>query len=261
MRDREHGLERAPDWRAVARQVGHRPFPAPAKPWVMKMSWLDLAFLHWEVEVEALRAVVPIALPLDLYEGRAFIAVVPFRMEHVTARLLPDLPKISAFPELNVRTYVSLDGRPGVYFFSLDATQPLAIWGARTFFHLAYRRAEMACLREGDDVVYRCTRTDRRGPPGRFAARYAATGPVFRPEAGSLESFLVERYCLYTVDDDGRPLRGHIQHGPWPLQPARCEIGEDTIVPVPLERRGAPLVHFARRIDVVAWPIHRAAAG
>lgn len=246
----------SPDWNHVACAVGHRPFPPPPGPWLMTMSWLDLAFLHWEVDPQALRAVVPGALPLDLHQGRAFVAVVPFRMEHVSGRLLPDVPGVSAFCELNVRTYVCLDDRPGVYFFSLDATQPIAIWGARTFFHLNYLKAQMVCRREGDDVVTRCAREDRRGPAGRFAARYGPTGPARAPEPGSLEAFLVDRYCLYTVDDDGRPLRAHIQHGPWPLQPGRCTIDEDTIVPVPLERKGEPLVHFARSIDVVGWPIH-----
>jgi uncharacterized protein YqjF (DUF2071 family) len=244
-------------WSSVARDVEHRPFPRPAEPWVMTMSWLDLAFLHWEVDPQALRALVPAALPLDLYRGRAFLGVVPFRMAHVKPRALPDVPGISAFCELNVRTYVSLEGRPGVYFFSLDATQPLAIWGARTFFHLNYLKAEMACERRGDVVEYRSVRTDRRGPPGRFRARYRPTGPSFVAAPGSLEEFLTERYCLYSVDGDGRPFRGDIQHGRWPLRPGACEIEEDTVVPVPLERpierSGAPLVHFVDGIDVVGW--------
>jgi uncharacterized protein len=246
-----------PDWGLVARQTAHRPFAPPAAPWLMTMSWRDLAFIHQEVEVEALRAVVPAALPLDLFEGQAFLGVVPFRMEHVTARFLPELPRVSAFNELNVRTYVRLGERPGVYFFSLDADEPLAVWGARTLFHLPYRRAVIGCSREGDDVVYRCSREDRRAPPGRFAATYGPAGPVRRAAAGTLEHFLTERYCQYTVDDAGNPLRGHIQHPPWPLQDGRCAVEEDTIVPVPLARSGPPLVHFARALDVVAWPMER----
>ena len=248
-----------PDWSAVRDNTAHRAFQPPSSPWVMTMSWCDLCFLHWQVDVDVLRALVPASLNLDLYEGKAYVGVVPFRMEHVTARFLPDVPGVSAFPELNVRVYVEVDGVKGVYFFSLDATQPLAIWGARTFFHLNYLKAEMSLEHEGDAVDgavrYRHARLDDRGHPARFSARYGPTGAVYASTPGSLEHFLSERYCLYAVDDDGKPLRGHIQHAPWPLQPAFCDIDEDTTVPPALVRSGKPLVHFARRIDVVGWPL------
>jgi uncharacterized protein YqjF (DUF2071 family) len=254
-----------PDWNEVRAAVDHRPFAPPSSPWLMTMSWCDLAFLHWRVDAAVLRALVPKALPLDLYDGEAFVGVVPFRMEHVSARFLPDLPGVSAFPELNVRTYVVVDGQPGVYFFSLDATQPLAIWGARTFFHLNYLKADMRCVAEGDDVdapiVYACDRVDGRGGAAAFHARYGPRGPVRESAPGSLEAFLSERYCLYTVDDDGRPLRGHIQHRRWPLQDGFCDIADDTMVPLGLARSGPPLVHFARRIDVVGWPLEPADRG
>jgi hypothetical protein len=222
------------------------------------MSWVDLCFLHWEVDVEALRAAVPPALELDLFAGRAWLGVVPFRMEHTTGRSLPEIPGVSSFLELNVRTYVTVGGRPGVYFFSLDATQPIAVWGARTFFHLNYLKADMHLEHKGDEVIYRADRVDDRGPPGRFRARYGPAGPVFSSTPGSLEHFLTERYCLYAVNDDGRAMRGHIQHAKWPLQAGHCVVEEDTIVPIPLERRGQPIVHFAKRIDVVGWPLERA---
>lgn len=248
-----------PDWNAVRAATAHRSFAPPSSPWVMTMSWCDLCFLHWQVDVDVLRALVPAALALDLFDGEAFVGVVPFRMEHVTARFLPDVPGVSAFPELNVRVYVNVDGVPGVYFFSLDATQPLAIWGARTFFHLNYLKADMALEHEGDDVRYRCARVDDRAAhSARFAARYGPTGAPYVSTPGTLEAFLTERYCLYAVDDDGRPLRGHIQHAPWPLQPGFCDIDEDTMVPPQLARSGKPLVHFARRIDVVGWPLEPA---
>lgn len=250
-----------PDWSEVAACTSHRPFPPPDRAWLMTMSWCDLCFLHWEVDPAELARHVPSSLPLDLFHGRAYLGVVPFRMEHVSGRLLPDLPGVSAFAELNVRTYVQREGMPGVYFFSLDATQPLAIWGARTFFHLRYLRAEMSVIREGDMVRYRSRRIDPRGPPGELVARYGPAGPVTAAERGSLEHFLTERYCLYTEGSRGEALRGHIQHAPWPLQPGSCEIEVDTVVPVPVTRRGPPLVHFARRIDVVGWPLERVSGG
>jgi len=251
-----------PDWNAVRAATTHRAFPPPSSPWLMTMSWCDLCFLHWEVDVDVLRALVPPSLQLDLYGGKAYVGVVPFRMEHITARYFPDVPGVSAFPELNVRVYVEVGGVGGVYFFSLDATRALAIWGARTFFHLNYLKAEMSVESEGDDVDaavrYRSVRLDARGHAARFSARYGPTGPVSASTPGSLLHFLSERYCLYTVAADGRPLRGHIQHAPWPLQPGFCDIDEDSMVPPGLVRSGKPLVHFARRIDVVGWPLENA---
>ena len=146
---------------------------------------------------------------------------------------------------------------PGVYFFSLDATQPLAIWGARTFFHLPYLRAEMSMEADGEALRYRSTRTDPRAPPGTFTARDGPNGPVVAAGAGSLEAFLTERDCLYTVNRAGEPLRGHIQPGPWPLPPASRVLQDNTVISVPIVPVGAPRVHFARRLDVVAWPLDR----
>ena len=183
-------------------------------------------------------------------------------MEHVTARFCPDIPGVSAFPELNVRVYVEVGGVGGVYFFSLDATQALAIWGARTFFRLNYLKAQMAVEHEGpaagDAVRYRAVRVDDRGHAASFQARYGPTGPAFTSTPGSLEHFLTERYCLYVVDGNGKARRGHIQHAPWPLQPGFCDIDEDSMVPPGLVRAGPPLVHVARRIDVVAWGLEDA---
>lgn len=224
----------------------------------MKMVWRDLLFAHWEVPVEGLRAALPAALPLDLYEGRAFVGVVPFRMTGIRGRWMPPIPGQTAFGELNVRTYVSINNKPGVYFFSLDATNPLAIATARATFSLNYLRARITTTRAGDTVAYDAERTDRRAPPALLRCSYTATGPAFAAEPGSLEHWLTERYSLYAVSrmGRGRTVRmSEIHHKPWPLRPAEASFETlDMTRLLGLELEGPPCsVLVGDRIDVAAW--------
>jgi uncharacterized protein len=224
------------------------------------MSWHDLLFAHWPLPTEALGPLIPPGLELDRYDGRAWVGVVPFRMTAVGPRHAPRAPWVSAFLELNVRTYVTIGGKPGIWFFSLDAANPVAVAIARRWFHLPYFRARMRLRLDGDWIAYESRRTHRGFPGGEFRGRYRAAGPVFRSAPGSLEAWLTERYALYAADRRGRIYRGDIHHLPWPLQPAEAEIAVNTVadahglvLPDP-----PPLLHFARRLDVVAWPPVRA---
>lgn len=229
--------------------LDHRPWPLPARPWTWRQSWRDLLFAHWRIPAAELRPLIPPELSLQEFDGTAWIAVVPFRMSGVMRRPLPDLPWISAFPELNVRTYVERDGRPGVWFLSLDATNPLAVWAARRYFHLPYVRARMSCRREGTRVHYRSER-----PGASFAASYSPVSEVRRPPTGSLEHWLTERYCLYARDRNGAIWRNDVHHAPWPLQTGAADISLNTMLRHHgLEVSGPPLLHFADRVDVVAW--------
>jgi uncharacterized protein YqjF (DUF2071 family) len=242
----------------VIRLVSHRPWPMPDSPWIMTQSWHDLLFAHWPIDAERLRARVPSALPLDLHDGTAWLGVVPFRMTNVGPRGLPALPWVSAFPELNVRTYVSLDGRPGVYFFSLDAGNPLAARAGRTLFSLPYYSAAMSSEEKDGWIEYRSRRA-KTGSLAEFSARYRCEGSIREPQPGTLDHFLTERYCLYTVDGRSRVYRADIHHPPWPLQPAALEISINTMadaagIQLPST---APVLHFAGRQDVVVWPLAR----
>lgn len=237
--------------------AAHRPWPLPRRRWHLFMRWLDLAFLHWPVDAAAVNRLLPRGLSVDTYNGAAWLGVVPFAMSGTRLRLLPPIPGVSAFPELNVRTYVTIDGKPGVWFFSLDAGSALAVRAARLGFSLPYFDARMSIRREGEAVHYRSRRTHRGAASADFDASYRPTGEVFRAEPETLEYFLVERYCLY-VERRGRICRGEIHHPPWPLHPGEAVIRENTMAqwlgielpPMP------PLVHFAERIDVVAWYLH-----
>lgn len=217
----------------------------------MRQTWHDLLFAHWPVSRARLRPLVPAAFELDLFDGDAWVGVVPFFMTNVTARGVPPLPWLSAFPELNVRTYVRVGPRAGVYFFSLDAGRLLAVMAAR-LLNLPYFAASMQVARSADMVSYR---SRRPGWPAEFEARYHPSGPVYRAPAGSLDHFLTERYCLYALDRWRRPYRLDIDHAPWPLQPAAAEMTKNTMASaagIVLPSR-EPLLHFARRQDMVGW--------
>jgi uncharacterized protein YqjF (DUF2071 family) len=240
--------------KSIIERVAHRPWPMPESPWVMTQTWHDLLFAHWPVAYSALRPIVPSAFELDTCERSAWIGVVPFYMTNVAPRGVPALPAISEFPELNVRTYVRVGDRAGVYFFSLDAGSSMAVRAARLLLNLPYFSAEMTAASEGPAIAY----TSRRHDHPRLALFQATYEPVASPSTpspGSLEYFLTERYCLYNLDRRGRPYRLDIHHPPWSLQRADAAIVKNTMA----DAAGvtlpdvAPLLHFAKRQDTVAW--------
>jgi len=242
----------------IFEHTAHRPWPMPTGPWIMAQSWHDLLFAHWPVEAAALRAIIPARLQIDTYNGQAWLGIVPFRMSGVRLRWTPALPWFSAFPELNVRTYVTAEDKPGVWFFSLDAGNLLAVMAARLTFHLPYFRARMQCEETGGWIQYRSERTHRGVSAAAFDARYKGDGGFFEPQRGTLEHFLTERYYLY-VAHRGRVYRGEIHHPPWLLQSAQANLegnsmAEAARIALPAS---APLLHFARRQDMVAWAPRR----
>ena len=217
----------------------------------MLQRWSPLLFAHWAVAPALLRPYLPPRLTLDTFEGQAWLGVVPFTMSGIRPLGLPAVPGLSALHELNVRTYASLDGVPGVWFLSLDATSVLGVWAARTLFHLPYLRCRIGIAEA--DGVFRATAERRHAgaAPARFRASWAA--------AGSLVHFLTERYHLYTAGPDARPAhlgaglwRGTLAHAPWQLREARLLDWESSLVeshglPTPV---GPPLLHLAEAVDV-----------
>ena len=216
----------------------------------MAQTWSNLLFAHWRVPIEDLRRQIPEPLEIDTYDGEAWIGVVPFELR-IRPRFLPVVPRIASFPEINVRTYVTHEGKPGVWFFSLDATSPLAVRAARWGFNLPYFDADMSCDVEGTRIRYA---SDRASKDARFVAQYEATSEPWLAEPTSLEAWLSERYCLYAVSRGGTLSRTDVHHQQWPLQNARCEIEEISMTqPIGIALDGEPLLHFARHIAVVNW--------
>jgi uncharacterized protein YqjF (DUF2071 family) len=238
----------------------HRPWPLPRRPWVMGQTWSDLLFAHWDVAPEALASAVPPQLSLDTFDGQAWVGVTPFRVHNLRARLTLPVPVLSSFPELNVRTYVVVGDKPGIFFFSLDAASSLAVAAARRLYRLPYFRADMSSRRIGAETWYVSQRRDSEAvAPATFQGSYRPTGSVFHPRAGTLEHWLTERYCLYTLDDRQRVLRGEIHHPPWPLQPAQADIRDNTMGDqIGLELQGSPRLHYSARQDVIFWRLEAA---
>jgi uncharacterized protein len=241
----------------ILQVTGHRPWPMPSSAWIMTQTWNDLLFAHWPVDRSTLRDRMPHGFELDEFEGHAWLGIVPFYMTNVSPRGVPNLPWMSAFAELNVRTYVRVAGDPGVYFFSLDAANPVAVSVARTMFHLAYFSADMKVGERDGWIAYESRRSSE--PSAQLVARYRPIGDAQPPVAGTLEYFLTERYCLFTVDRSLRACRVDIHHPPWPLQRAEAQISLNTMadaagIHLPAT---APLLHFAKRQDMVGWMLHR----
>lgn len=228
-------------------QLAHRPWPAPERPWILQQEWLDLLFLHWEIEPAALRPHIPESLEIDTFDGQAWLAVVPFRMRGVAPRGVPKPRFLCDFPEINIRTYVVRDGKPGVWFFSLDVPHRLPVWIARAFFHLPYFRAQMAVSLKEDSIHYR-SRYRKRA----FRAAYRGLSP-FHATPDSFETWATERYCLYSQSRRGQLYRAEVHHPQWPLLRAECHLEENTMLDAfPVGRRH-PSALFSKHLPVVAW--------
>ena len=224
----------------------------------MAQRWEDLLFLHWRADPEALRRRLPAGLTLDTFGGEAHIGLVAFAMRGVRPWLLPPLPWLSSFLELNVRLYVrGPDGTPGVHFLSLDCERDLAVRIAQAAFHLPYRHATMACRKAGGAFRYTCR---RGGESGTAHLAWKPHGSVAPAAAGTLEHFLAERYVFFTSDDNGRLLRGDVRHRPYPLQAAG--LGTWDSLPIEwdgLQVAGAPAHAMASPgVSVRCWSIRPA---
>ena len=234
-----------------------RPMGTP----LLHQVWDELLFVHWPVPAALLQPLLPPRLQIDTHDGLAWVGIVPFQMSKVRTRLSPPVPGTDNFLELNVRTYVHLDGVPGVWFFSLDATNALAVWVARTFFRLPYLRATMRLERPSPQLrQFMAQRTHAGVPSAHFRATWTLGTPLPPAEPGSLAFFLTERYALYASNKAQTKLyRGRVAHAPWPLRTAQVlhldsSLLESHDLPTPTE---APVVMAGGRVEVELWPMQR----
>ncbi len=235
-------------------QTEHRPIPMPAGPWIMKQNWHDLLFAHWELPPEKVRPLVPRELELDLLDGSAYVGVTPFWMGGVRGRMMPPLPLLHTFCELNVRTYVRYKDIPGVFFFSLDAGSFPAVIGARKTYKLPYFHAAMLVRSDGKEFHYSSSRLQQPRPAD-FHARYQPVSAPRVRQKSSIEHFLTERYCLYTVDQ-GTVLRAYIHHAPWQLQDAEADFQINTVPyadGLELPAAKPTLLHYSKSLEVLVW--------
>lgn len=246
----------------------------------MYQSWGKLLFMHWPIDPEILRPLIPSQLSIDTFAGQAWIGVVPFTMWGIRASFLPPIPGTSAFHELNVRTYVHYDGVPGVWFFSLDAANSPAVWAARTFYGLPYFNATMNLNQKANSIDYSSVRSDGRTysqffaadaasfradfdssqflnlPQARLEASWKIGEPLPPSRPGEIEFFLTERYCLYSYQR-GRLYRSRIFHDPWSLRAASVDSCQSTMIESLgiAQPEGEPLLHYAESIAVDIWPL------
>ena len=220
----------------------------------MVQRWHDLLFAHWRCAASDLRPMIPAPLEIETFDGSPWISVIPFYMTGVRMRGTPPVPTANAFLELNVRTYVMLDGIPGIWFFSLDCESTLAVMGARMGISLPYFRADMRMGRGNRGFEYDSQRWSINGNPAAFSGTYRGVGPAFTPAPDSLDHFLAERYCFYSSDGK-RIWRGDIFHPRWSLQAAEAQIDTNSMIAAAgISAPGHdPLLHFSEFQDVRFW--------
>ncbi|MFI5391701.1 MAG: YqjF family protein [Bacteriovoracales bacterium] len=233
-------------------KTDHRPWPLPPENWGWKQSWNDVLFVHYPCPKEKLSPLIPKPLDLQEFEGKSWLGIVPLRMDRVTMRPFPPIFGISNFSELNVRVYVEFQGKPGIYFLSLDTTSSLAVWIGKHLFHLPYKNAEIEIKKENEQIFFHSKRME--GEDHReFSVSYTPTPEIFESKPGTLEYFFTERYCLYTRTAKSL-FRGNVHHVPWPLQKAQAQIFSNTIFPVQF---GEPHILYSKGVDVLLWNLER----
>lgn len=234
------------------------PTTSPRGRSVMRQSWSKLLFLHWAVDPAQLRPLLPPGLELDTFEDKAYVGLVLFTMTGVRPNWAPTFAPLSNFHETNVRTYVHYQGRnPGVWFFSLDAANAVAVRIARAWFKLPYHFARMSLQRHAKGEIDYTSQRLWPGPtPATCVARYTPCGKVQSAAVGTLEHFLVERYILYSYAG-GQLFRGRVHHRPYPLQAARLtSLDENLVAAAGITRPAvAPLTHYAEGVRVRIFPL------
>ncbi|MFL5733995.1 MAG: YqjF family protein [Chloroflexia bacterium] len=231
--------------------------PRPTGPWVITQTWRNLLFAHWPVPPDLLRPLVPGGLELDTFDGEAWVAVVPFRLTNIRMRPFPEVPFTDQFLELNVRTYVVGDGKPGVFFLSMEADNRWAIALARSLYYLPYLYSRISFNMKGDTVYFRHRRMEREAREAEFVAAYSPTSETFTTDPGTLEYWLTERYCCFGVNESNAICRADIYHLPWRLQKAQADIRVNTAalshgIELPAKE---PLLHYSRYVKAFIWPI------
>ena len=219
----------------TADDVSHRPWPAPEGNWVQAQTMEDVLFAHWRVEQAALARLIPPELAVDTFDGDAWLGIVALRVANLRLRGLPPMPGLSSFTELNVRTYVTLDDRPGIWFFSLQLGNAIVVEAKKRLYRLPAQRERIAAAPGSYELAG-------------FTARYGVVGEPFQVASGTLEAFVAERFCLYTADG-GRLYRAEVHHAPWQLQRAEGTVEARTILPLDDE----PHLLYAASQDLLVW--------
>ena len=238
----------------AVRQDGHLPFPMPNRPFAISQEWRELTFMHWKVDPERLKPHLPDGLEIDLFNGEAYVGVIPFVMKNVRPRGLPSVPGISTFAEFNVRTYVIKDGQAGVFFLTLDAKSLVTCFYAPRAYGLPYRYAKAKVKYEGESLQWR----SRRSSDGaELIGSTSNKGPLQSSDSNTLEHYFFERYCLYT-EHQGCIRRAYVYHQPWSFTEAEVNLESNTLLEsynMGLDALSPDLIHYSQGLLVKTWPI------
>jgi uncharacterized protein len=242
-------------------RTSHRPRPLPSGRWALTQRWNDLLFAHWPIPIAKMATLLPDWLEVDAFHGSAWLGVVPFWLDRIKIRGVPPLLGIRSFPDLNLRTYVrdQFTRTPGIYCFSLDASNLLAVLAARTFYHLPYYWSNMQLEQRSDREFAFCSQRRFSRRQVVFNARYRGLGPsrkLAENRSGTFEHFITERTCLFSSDRTGRPVRANLHYVPSPLEDAEAEIERnDLAASIGLTLPDTdPVLHYSRRLAVYVWP-------
>lgn len=239
-------------------ETRQRPFPIPDGPWLVTQTWNNLLFSHWPIPSKIIKEHLPSSLEVDLFDGQAWVGIIPFYVNHMRIRGLPSIPYFHAYVELNVRTYVTYKGTPGIYFFSLDANKWMHVIGAKIGAFLPYRYASMDMKEENHIIHFYSRRKHTKSEGEQLKLTYQSSSEIYLPNPDSLEYWLFERYCFFT--SRGNYLyRGDIHHDRWRVSDAKVMIHANSMASFLPHKyiESQPLVHFSRKKQVFAWALKR----
>jgi uncharacterized protein YqjF (DUF2071 family) len=245
---------------SITDKFDHRPWPMPEGSWIQKQTWNNVLFLHWPAPTERIRSLLPKGLELETYDGSAWLGLVAINVTDAHLRYTPSLPFVSNVLPLNLRTYVRVGDKPGIYLFSADVSNALVVTAARQLFLMPYFNAQMDYREDGELHLFGSQRTEGEDTMNGFTVSYGPHSPVYNAEPGSLDHFLIERYGLYTTDDQGDVYRNDVHHYPWPLQRADAVVGANTLTLPPrldLPEMDLMLCHYAHRLDALLWGLEK----
>lgn len=237
----------------------HRPFPLPAKKWIMRQSWRNLLFLHWPVPLEKLRPHIPSSLQIDTFHGSAWLGLILFVIEGIYPLGISKFSLTPKFPEINVRTYVKYNEKPGIYFMSIDVENWASLKIAKNWYHLPYHSAKISFGKQGQTFYCHSIRKENGNTPVSFKGQYGPISEVYYPKEGTLDHWFTERYCLYSSNNGVNIYCGEIHHRPWPLQKAEIEVDKNTLFTSYQFDLSEikPLAHFSTGVDSLMWNIKR----
>lgn len=239
-------------------EVEQRPYPLPSSPWIMTQTWSNMLFAHWPISTNHLRAHIPSILDIDARDGTSWISIIPFQVRHTRLHSMPKFPFYHTYLELNVRTYVMYKGVPGVYFFSLDANKWPVVTGAKIGAALPYKHACMKMTVKDPIVHVKSQRQHPGSPSESFKASYQQSSSIYIPDKESLEYWLLERYCFWTLK--GNTLyRGDIHHDRWRITNAKADLYFNTMASFlpQYSFQNEPLLHFSSNKNVFTWPLKK----